>query len=531
MTHFLLRFFCLLALSTALPAAEAVSPVLQVPRVFSDHAVLQKGPRTPVFGWGVPGETVTAALAGSAAEPRTSTVGKDGRWQVELDLSNTGEGPFRLEISSPGARVVLEDILVGEVWLFSGQSNMRFHLSRSTGGQEDAAQAADPQLRLLSVGLKVSETPVYDFKERWAAATPETAGTFSAVGYYVGRELRKSVKGPIGLVSISWAGTTIEAWMSRAALAGDPDFQPILQKWNQREAEYPAKKAEWDATKETRLAAWEVEAAKAKAEGKPEPLKPGPPPAGPDSLDRPSGLYHGEILAFAPYAIRGVVWYQGEQNSGRGFQYRKLLPALIADWRKLWGAEEMPFVIIGMPNYGKPQADPRFSLWAELREAQALADRNVPGTELVVTIDLGEDADVHPKDKKSVGLRAARIMEKEIYKLPSMKEVEVFGPTCRGMDMEGDAARIRLAHAEGLKTRDGGKVAGIAIAGADRTFVWADAEIQGTDLVVRSEKVRSPVAVRYNWADAPHGNLVNAAGLPAAPFRTDDFPAQTRDVK
>jgi sialate O-acetylesterase len=516
-------------LAAMLPLTALAAPVekLAVPRVFSDHAVLQKSARTPVWGWAPAGEEVAVELKGTPASAKATT-GAEGNWRVDLDLSAVGEGPFELVITGASGSVTLTDILVGEVWLFSGQSNMRFHLARGTGGEADAAQASDPQLRLLSVGLKISNEPVHDIKQRWTTCDPKTAGEFSAVGYYVGRELRKSVKGPVGLVSICWAGSPIEAWMSPAALAGDPDFLPITEKWAKRVAEYPAKKAEWEANKVELLAKWEADAAAAKAAGQREPVKPGGPNGGPDSLDTPSGLYHGEILAFAPYAMRGVVWYQGEQNSGRGFQYRKLLPALIADWRGLWNQGEFPFIIIGIPNFGKVKPDPGFSMWAELREAQAMADASVPGTELVCTIDLGEDGDVHPKDKRSVGLRAARVIEKQVYQVTT---AEVFGPVFREMSVENGAIRVKFNHAEGLKAKDGGPLKEFAISGADRKFAWAEAVIEGDTVLLRSEKVPNPVAARYNWADAPHGNLYNAADLPAAPFRTDDFPAQSRDSK
>jgi sialate O-acetylesterase len=221
-----------------------------------------------------------------------------------------------------------------------------------------------------------------------------------------------------------------------------------------------------------------------------------------------------------------VVWYQGEQNTGRGFQYRKLLPALIQDWRSLWKQGDFPFLIVQLPNFGKVKPDPTFSLWAELREAQTMA-LAVPNTFLAVTIDVGEDADVHPKDKKTVGQRLARIAAKNIDKLPLVEHVH--GPTFKAMKVEGDAVRIEFEHAQGLKTKDGKAPTDFAICGADRKFVWADAAIDGESVIVRAAKVLNPVAIRYAWADAPHGNLYNADNLPAAPFRTDDFPTASRN--
>lgn len=495
---------------------------VSLPRVFSDHAVLQRSARTPVWGWAAPGEQVTVKLATAQA---AATADAAGKWQVHLDVQALGAGPHELTVGGHN-RIVLKDILVGEVWLCSGQSNMRFHLTRASGGAEAAAQANDPQLRLLSVGLKVSDVPVQDIKQRWTACDPTNAGEFSAVGYYFGRELRGTLKQPVGLISVAWAATCIEAWMSPQALQADPGFAPILERWQRKLAEYPVKLAEFEKNKTTLLAAWEEEARKAKAAGKPEPLKPGP-GAGPGSLDTPSGVFNGEIMAVAPYGIRGVLWYQGEQNSGRGFQYRKLLPALIADWRALWRQGPFPFLIVQLPNYGKLKEQPTFSLWAELREAQALA-LAVTNTALAVTIDVGNDADVHPLDKQTVGVRAGRVAAKDFYGVTTLGEVH--GPTFKALQVEGDTVRVHFDHASGLKTRDGQPPTEFALAGADRHFVWAEARIENESVVLRAAKVKAPVAVRYNWADAPHGQLCNAAGLPAAPFRTDDFPATSRNA-
>lgn len=515
--------FCRLAGAAAIGFAGVCRADVALPRIFSDHAVLQRGARTPVWGTARPGEAVRVEVAGAAG---SATADAAGTWTVRLDLQKVGEGPFELTASGDN-RVVLRDILIGEVWLCSGQSNMRFHLARSAGGPEAAARAGDPGLRLLSVGLKVSETPEKDIKQRWSVCDSTSAAEFSAVGYYFGQELRRSLKTPVGLVSVSWAGSCIEAWMSPQALASDPDFLPISARWKQKLAEYPAKKEAFEKNREALLAAWQAEAAKAKAEGKPEPLKPGPGP-GPGSLDTPSGLFQGEIMPVAPYGLRGVLWYQGEQNSGRGVQYRKLLPALIADWRRLWCQGDFPFLVVQLPNYGKPKTQPASSLWAELREAQAMA-LAVTNTALVVTIDVGEEADVHPKDKKTVGVRAADVAAGEVYALKP--ERDVYGPMFKSAAPEADAIRVAFAHASGLKTRDGLKPTDFAIAGSDRHFVWADATIEGESVVLRAAGVKRPTAVRYDWADAPHGNLCNGAGLPAAPFRTDSYPEASRSSR
>ncbi len=503
-------------------AAAAAETKLTVPRVFSHGAVLQRSERVPVWGTAKAGAPVTVTFAGKSAETAAQP---DGKWAVRLDLASVAKGPFELSIRSGGDACTLTNILVGEVWLCSGQSNMRFHLSRATGGPDEAAAARDPELRLLSVGLQASETPAADIRERWTACTPETAGDFSAIGYYVGRDLRARLGVPVGVICAAWAGSCIEAWMPRATLASDEDFAPILKRWDKKVADFPAQQAAFETNKAARLAEWAAACAKAQKEGRPEPLKPGPGAGYKGSLDTPAGMYNGSILPLAPYALRGVVWYQGEQNTGRGFQYRKLLPALIRDWRKLWDRGDFPFVVVQLPNFGKVQDKPRFSLMADTREAQALAAATVTNTHLAVSIDLGEDADVHPKEKRTLGQRIARIIAREVYALSV--EGDIYGPAYTRMSAEPGGLRIHFVHAQGLKAGDGKPLSEFAIAGADKNFVWAEAVIEGDTVLVRSPKVAAPEAVRYDWADAPHGNLRNADNLPAAPFRTDDFKPPT----
>jgi sialate O-acetylesterase len=489
--------------------------------IFSDHAVLQRADRVPVWGTAAPGEKISLRIGNASA---VATAQADGSWKTFLNLQAEKEGPFEFTVTGEGNQVTLTDILIGEVWLCSGQSNMRFNLAKTTGGNEEAARAANPKIRLLNVGLNVAAEPATRLREKWTLCDPKTAAGFSAVGYYTGQTLQQNLNVPIGLISISWAGTMIETWMSPQALASDSDFKPIIDRWAKKEADYPAKKAYYDENKDALMAAWRQQAAEAKAKGMREPFPPVSPP-GPLSLERPSGLYHGEIFPVAPYRIGGVLWYQGEQNVGRAFQYRKLLPALIADWRSLWKQGDFPFVIIQLPNFGKPETQPRSNNFAELREAQALAAVHVPNAALVVTIDAGEEADIHPKDKRTVGVRAGRLIAKDVYHAPISGEVH--GPTFAGATAEGSTLRVRFDHATGLKTRDGHPPTDFAIAGADARYVWADAVIQGDTVVLKSPSIPAPVTVRYNWATAPHGNLCNGDGLPAAPFRTDTFRAST----
>ena len=494
---------------------------VEVSGIFSDHAVLQRAEQVPIWGTANPREKISLRIGTASAR---ATAQADGTWTAFLNLQTEKEGPLELSVEGESNQIVLTDILIGEVWICSGQSNMRFHLTESTGGKKEAARAANPKIRLLSLGVNVADHPITQLREKWTACDPKTAGDFSAVGYYAGKTLQQNLNVPVGLISISWAGTCIEAWMSPRALASIPDFKPITDRWAQKEADYPAKKAAYDQNKDALMAAWHQQLEEAKAKGIREPFPPVAPP-GPLSLERPSGLYHGEISPVAPYRIGGVLWYQGEQNVGRAFQYRKLLPALIADWRALWNQGDFPFVIIQLPNFGKPEAQPRSNNFAELREGQALAAANVPNSALVVTIDAGEEANIHPKDKLTVGVRAGRLIAKDFYRAPIPEDVH--GPTLAAVTVAGSTLRVRFDHAAGLKTRDGKPPTDLAIAGTDARYVWADATIDGDTVVLKSPSVPAPTTVRYDWATAPHGNLCNGDGLPAAPFRTDTLRAST----
>ncbi|SDU29308.1 sialate O-acetylesterase [Verrucomicrobium sp. GAS474] len=510
----------------ALAFPPSLSEAVTLADIFSDHAVVQRGEKTPVWGTAAPGEKVSVHLGTASAE---ATAGPDGLWRTALDLRKEEDGPFDLVADGADGKTVRSDILVGEVWICAGQSNMHYHLSDSTGGAEEAAQASDPKLRFLNLGMKVAEAPTTAIRDKWAACDAKSAGAFSGVGYHMGKVLREQLNTPVGLVGISWAGTCIEAWMSPEALSSDVDFKPILDRWERKLADYPAKKAEYDRNRDALLAAWQQEADKAKAEGKPAPSRDSlEPPHGAGSLEEPSGLFHGEVTPVAPYGIGGILWYQGEQNVGRAFQYRKLLPALIADWRKLWGRGDFPFVLVQLPNYGKPETQPRSNNFAELREGQAQAAARLPNAALVVTIDVGEEGNIHPKDKKTVGIRAGRLIAKEFYAAPLPGEVR--GPTFRDLAVEGESLRVRFDHAAGLATSDGQPPSDFAVAGADGRYVWAQASIEGDAVVLRAPGIPSPATVRYDWAASPRGNLRNGDGLPAAPFRTDSMKVSTEGI-
>lgn len=350
--------------------------------------------------------------------------------------------------------------------------------------------------------------------------TPETVAGFSAVAYYFGRELHQRRGIPVGLIHTSWGGTTAEAWTSRATLEANPKFAPILTRWDEMMANYPQAQAQY----EKDFAAWEQERDRAKAEGREAPNRPRS-PTGPDNPNRPANLYNGMIAPLLPYAIKGAIWYQGESNAGRAYQYRSLFPTMIENWRADWGQGDFPFIFVQLANYRERKPEPDESDWAELREAQSMT-LSLPNTGMAVTIDIGEANDIHPKNKQEVGRRLWYAAERVAY---NNRGAEETGPVFESVIFRDGEARVTFDNARrGLMTLNGAPVNGFAIAGPDYKFVWAEARITGDDEVtVSSPSVPNPAAVRYGWADNPDCTLYSGAGLPASPFRTDSRPGVT----
>lgn len=642
---------------------------VRVPSVIGDNMVLQQGRKDRVWGWAQAGERVTVTFQGRAAR---ATADAGGRWQVLVGPFKAG-GPYTLTVAGTNT-LTFKNVLVGEVWVCSGQSNMEWILQNAQGGPRDAAEANYPEIHLFTVQKKTSAAPLEDVQGRWVVTTPKEAAAFSAVGFYFGRELYRRLKIPVGLIHTSWGGTPAEAWTSHAALAAEPRFKAILDRYEKELAdlprlqrEYAGRMAAWEkqfavrdegnkgeglgyARPELDLAGWKKmnepqlwETAGLNLDGSiwfrrdvevppawagrdltlslgpiddydttyfdgtrvgstgndtpnsymvprvykipgslvragrnvvavrvfdrmggggfgappgvmslaPEgagpggavsldgqwdykeetavPAKPvdysnypGPPP-GPSNQNNPSVLYNAMLAPLTPYAIRGAIWYQGESNAGRAYQYRALFPAMIRDWRAAWGEGDFPFYFVQLANWKARKADSIDSEWAELREAQLLTMRSVPGTGMAVTIDIGNPDDIHPRNKLDVGLRLARWALATVYG----QKVEESGPLYDSNTIEGEKVRVRFKHAGGLKTSDGAPPAGFFVAGEDRKFHPAEARIEGETVAVWSRDVPRPAAVRYAWADNPAGNLYNGAGLPASPFRTDDWPGLT----
>ncbi len=500
----------LLAIATLLASPSWAD--VKLPAIVSDNMVLQQDAAESVWGWAEPGEKVAVKFAGTSAQ---ATAGGDGKWKAKLEgLESAKTGDL---IISGKNTITIHNVAVGEVWVCSGQSNMEMIVSNSMNAPQETSAANYPLLRMFTVTKKAAHEPQTDCTGKWEVCAPETVPHFSAVAYFFGRELMQSLKRPIGLIHTSWGGTPAEYWTPKAILERDPDFQGIFATWEQKVANYPRAKEAYDQAMEK----WKDDFKQAKEAGKTPPPQPRAPQGG-DAVGSPGSLFNGMIAPVLDYTIRGAIWYQGESNALNAALYRKLFPTMIMSWRALWRSE-FPFLFVQIANFNArhvpPTGQPEDSQWAELREAQ-LMTLELPHTGMAVALDIGEGDNIHPKNKQEVGRRLALAAEATVY----FQEHEFSGPIFVGSQTEDGKLRLSFRNAGGMKAADGGKLKGFAIAGEDRKFVWADAEIQGDHILVSSPQVLKPWAVRYGWADNPEVNLVNATGLPASPFRSDDWP-------
>lgn len=677
---FLTTLLLVVCLVSAVQAAE-----LSLGGMFTDHAVIQRDKPIAVWGKAAPGSKVTV-MFGGPDHSQTATADADGNWHVNLPAMKAG-GPYDVAAFIPGDKgITLHDILIGDVWICSGQSNMQMVVRGVINAKEEIAAADYPNIRIFQVGRNPSLKPVAEVTGAWQQVSPQTIGNFSAVGYFFGRELHKELNIPIGLIDNSWGGMPAEAYTTRATLEADPDFKPILDRCERALANYekdlaayekqlgvqpgaaaakpepkymadPGNKgfdlgyakpdfddAAWKTMKLPDLwenagqridgAVWfrKVVTIPAELAGKKltlslgqiddfdttyfdgkrigdthggmeesymiprnypipadaatagshviavrafdhmggggiyagpltlkpadektsgaggasggidltgewryqievsrvQPSGPGGPnkPLGDKTPNNPAALWLGMTEPISPYAITGVIWYQGESNAGRAYQYRKLFPDMIQDWRKLWG-KDTSFLFVQLANFKKAPTGPgEPSEWAELREAQDMTLK-LPLTAMATAIDVGDAVDIHPKDKQTVGHRLALGALAVTYGKP----VAYQGPTYDSIKVEGDAIRIKFTHTDGGLKYKGDQLTGFAIAGEDRKWFWADASIDGNTVVVKSADVPQPVAVRYGWANNPPVSLYNGKDLPAPPFRSDDWPGITFNNK
>ncbi|HVU25150.1 MAG TPA: sialate O-acetylesterase [Opitutus sp.] len=492
-------------------APPALRADVELAPLFRDHAVLQRGQPVPVWGFADPGEQVTVSFHGTTVR---GVAGADRRWSAILPAEPANAQAADLVVSGRST-VTVRDVVVGDVWLCSGQSNMGRMVGQALESAREIASADYPLLRVIAVHDTVADQPATTVGTTgWKIASPETAAHFTAVGYFFARELYEDLGVPIGIIHSSFGGTRIEAWMSAAALASDPDFASVTREWREGNVvPYAKRKADYDGA----VAAWQADEAAAKAAGAAalerfhrERKRPSA-PMGPQQA--PSALFNAMINPLVPGALRGVVWYQGESNAWGALAYRKLFPALIRSWREHFGRPDLPFYWVQLAGYDTGHN------WAGLREAQTMA-LALPHTGQAVAIDVGEAADIHPRDKQAVGHRLALIARAKTYG----EDLEYSGPMLRDARRAGAAWRLSFTHAAGGLVALGGEVEGIEIAGSDRVFHPAPARIEGGMLLVdATADVPQPVAVRYAWQSYPRANLYNQAGLPAVPFRTDDW--------
>ncbi len=500
-----LHLFGLLMVAS-LPSTRAD---VRLPHLFTDHMVLQRDRPIRVWGWADEGEKITVALDSKS----TRTVARNGKWSVTLPRHKAG-GPHTLVVQGNN-RIEVQDILMGEVWICSGQSNMQWPLNRSFESGQVIADSRNNWLRLFSVPRERAAEPQEDVSAAWQVCGPDTVPDFSAVAYYFGRDLHAALKVPIGLIHTSWGGSPAEVWMRWDLLATHPDYrQTLLDPWTETERKYLAE-----------LEAWKTEAAELRAEGK-EPSR-----SAPRQPWRPSELYNAMIAPLLPFPIAGAIWYQGEANAGRAFQYRHLFLNLIENWRKDWGQGDFPFLAVQLAPWDKNRkrapdeiaAVPGESDWAELREAQLLATKLLKNVGLAVITDYGDKDDIHPTQKEPVGARLALLARSIAYK----HKIVASGPTFKKLKIKKNRAILSFDHVGGGLEARGGKLRGFALCGEDGQFLWANAEINDDTVVVTHPLINDPTEVRYGWADYPIVNLFNREGLPASPFRTDDFPITT----
>ncbi len=483
---------------------------LSLPSHFSHHAVFQRSPTTAIWGKGTPGEKISITLGSAQAE---ATVDEHGQWRTSLNLNEAEAGPHTLLVKGEKKSFTASNILIGDVWLASGQSNMAFQIKAGSDAESPEAQLEIPTLREFRPRVQAGPEPMDDMEGRWMVAKPPSNGNFSGVAYFFGKRLTETLKIPIGIINNSWSNTPIEPWIARQTLETDP----ILGE----------------------------DAAKAREFFEQQPKDQTPPPL--QARHVPGWIHNGMVAPLVGTTLRGFIWYQGESNANRAALYRKTFPLLIQSWRTEWGQGDLPFYFCQLAAYTAKIDDPnKASPWAELREAQAQT-LALPQTGMAVLLDAGEELDIHPRDKRTPGERLAALALRDTYG----KTLPAEGPRLLKAEVQGSEMILQFSTGEGgalvaqplpesyrkksldeesvplVLPRPGSALQGFAVCGADHHFHWADARIEGDRVIVSSPEVPTPVAVRYGWANNPTCNLTNAAGFPAAPFRTDALPLST----
>lgn len=528
MTRFLLP---LLAFFVALSAISAEAE-LKLPAILSDHMVLQRDQPVCIWGWAGAGEEVLVAFA---EQTKRTTATKEGTWKLMLDPMPASTVGRQLAVASGSGNIVLKDILVGEVWVCSGQSNMEWSLNRASDANLEILAANYPLIRHCKLPRVARPEPQDDAQTAWTQCSSDVAASYTAVGYFFGRNLHQTLKVPVGLVNTSWGGTPSEAWTRSSAIEKVEGLKPLMKRWNDNIAAFDQKKVDEEHKK--RMDAYEKEKkefeteqakiadkAKRKKWTKRAPSKPRDPAY---AHHRPGNIYNGMIHPILNLTFKGAIWYQGESNQSRAYQYRTLFPLMIESWREDFDNGEFPFYFVQIANF-RPQSDePGNSSWAEVREAQAMTLQKVKKTGQACIIDIGMGTDIHPPNKQDVGDRLSRLALHYDY---GFKNLVPHGPHYKSHEIKGDKVHVTFdVPGSSLEVYDRQALKGFAIAGEDKTWHWADAKVTaGNKVEVWHKDVKKPVAVRYGWADNPDCNLFNRVDLPTSPFRTDDWEMVTR---
>jgi sialate O-acetylesterase len=505
------------AIALLLASAAPLRAEVTLPAIFSDHMVLQSDVAVPVWGWAEPGEQVTVSIAG---QTKTATADANGAWNLKLDPLKAGEA-LTLTVKGKNSLTV-QDVVAGEVWLCSGQSNMAMTVNRAKHFDAEKAAATWPQIRMFREQSAAAATPQTKGQGHWEVCTSDSVGSFSATAYFFGRDLHQALGTPVGLLHSSVGGTPVEAWTSWDAQKNLAELKPLFESWDKDAATWDPVKAQ--AVYEKQQATYKAAAAQGKAEKKANRARPPRRPGDPRTAAKhPANLFNGKISPWIPYAIRGAIWYQGEANARNvesGQLYALQLATLIKDWRARWGEGDFPFAWVQLPNFKAPQKEPvEDDGWPRVRESmlQTLA---LPNTGMAIAMGAGEAGNIHPPDKQAVGQRLASWALADVYKKPGFASC---GPLPAGHEIKGSEIVVTFKHADGGLVAKDGELKGFAIAGADKKWVRATAKISGATVIVSSAEVKEPQAVRYAWANNPDCNLQNGAGIPASPFRTDDW--------
>ncbi len=497
-----------ICLALTLTGAAVCVAEVSVPNIFGDHMVLQRNQANKVWGKAKPSEKVSVTIGDQQAVTITDN---EGLWQLMLPPMKVGK-PLELTITGETNSIKIIDVLVGEVWICSGQSNMAWKVSNAYDPDLEALTAKHPRIRMINFPQVGTQEPIWDHKDaNWMVCSPQTVGDFSAVGYFFGRQLHETLGVPIGLINNAWGGSACEAWISRENLEAAGSYAALLERADTSAKQYEqlaVKSALSDAEKQT------MDGLKRLMTGN----------------QRPANIYNGVLKSHLGYGIRGAIWYQGESNAARAYQYRDLFPLMIDSWRKEWGQGDFPFYWVQLADYRSESPEPMESDWAELREAQTLTMSKLKHTGQAVIIDIGEGKDIHPKNKVDVGRRLARLALDNEYAIDIASQSPIF----KSMEKLGAKIVLTFDHVDnGWRPFDAAEPVGFAIAGEDKRFVWATAKINkdNNSIEVSSEAISAPVAVRYAWADNPVCNMFDGAGLPLTPFRTDDWPGVTANSK